>query len=212
MRSGAGRRDDSGNPAFVAANRVACQWFVDRDTEPANLPDRLAAYGVLPDPEPLVTVMTLGPHAQLPQSNPRVEIRDALSAFDLYSMARRIQDEAFGMVVDEQSHRESWERARADPTGLYLLAFYDGEPAGAANTVMSPDGWMLAGGATRQAFRGHGVFRALVRERWQRAIAGGAPGVAVHAGRMSAPILARLGFQTVGELEVYRDEVASLLA
>ena len=192
--------------ALIARHGVACQWFVDPHTIPANVPGRLAARGILPDPEPRVIVMTLGAQAQLPPLDPRVEIGDALSSAQLFATASAIQAEAFGTVLDHESLPESWERARTDPTGVHLLALYDGRPAGAANAIRSPDGWLLAGGATREAFRGHGVFRALVRERWQRAIAGGAPGVAVHAGRMSAPILARLGFQTVGQLDVYRDE------
>jgi hypothetical protein len=192
--------------AYVASHHVACQWFVDAQAEPANLPEYLARYGILRDPEPTATVMVMGADGQLPPSDPRIEIRDALTSFEFYSAAHTIQYEAFGMSPDERLVRDQWERAQQDPTSLELLALYDGAPAGAANAIMAPDGWVLAGGATRLSLRGRGVFRALVRERWQRAIAGGAPGVAVHAGRMSAPILTRLGFQTVGELSIYRDD------
>jgi GNAT superfamily N-acetyltransferase len=192
--------------ALVAAHHVACQWFIDRNTEPGDLADHLAAYGIDRDPEPIALAMVMASDASLPQLDPHIEIRDALASFDDYAAAQTIQQEAFGRAPAEPASPEQWERARQDPTVIHLLALYDGVPAGAVNAVTGPDGWMLAGGATRESLRGRGVFRALVRERRQRAAAAGAPGVAVHAGHMSAPILSRLGFETVGELSVYRDE------
>ena len=190
----------------VASHHVACQWFIDQSTEPADFADHLAGYGITRDPEPIALAMTFASDAWLPPIDAPIEIRDALASFEDYAVAEAIQQEAFGMAPVGRATREHWERARQDPTLLHLLALYDGEPAGAANAVIGPDGWMLAGGATRKSFRGRGVFRALVRERWQRAAAEGAPGIAVHAGQMSAPILTRLGFATVGEISVYRDE------
>ena len=192
--------------AFVASHHVACQWFIDRNTEPAGVPENLAAYGIIRDPEPIALAMVIASDASLPPIDPRIQIRDALASFDDYAAAQTIQQEAFGMAPAEPPSRDQWERARQDPSLLHLLALYDGQPGGAANAVIGPDGWMLAGGATRESLRGRGIFRALVRERWQRAAAAGAPGVAVHAGHMSAPILRRLGFEGVGEIAVYRDE------
>lgn len=192
--------------ALVTSHHVACQWFVDQDTEPPDFAEYLGRHGIVRDPEPSVAAMVLGPDAQLPSPDPRIEIRDALSSFELYSAAHSIQHEAFGMTDSPGDLPERWDRARRDRALLHLVALYDGQPAGAATAIMTTDGWMLAGGATLPVMRGRGVFRALVSERWQRAIAAGAPGVAVHAGRMSAPILSRLGFATVGELAVYRDE------
>lgn len=194
--------------ALIARHHVACQWFLDSQTQPQDLGAQLARLGITPDPEPVVTVMVLGPNAALPPIDPRIEVRDALSSLPLFTSAGSIQREAFGMTGEEHVPHtpEDWERARQDKSVLHFIALYDGEPAGAANAVVDPQGWMLAGGATRPSMRGRGVFRALVSERWRRALSAGAPGVAVHAGRMSAPILSRLGFETVGELAVYRDE------
>jgi len=50
-----------------------------------------------------------------------------------------------------------------------------------------------------------GAYRALVRARWDDAVAPGQPALVVHAGAMSRPILERLGFQAVAELEVLLD-------
>ena len=148
----------------------------------------------------------LGRDASLALSYPRIEVVDALASVEHYRRARAIQNEAFGMPASLDDVGDRWTQAKEDPTLLCLLALYDGEPAGAANAVMLDEGCVLAGGATREAMRGRGVFRALVAERWRRALDAGAAGVVVHAGRMSAPILRGLGFDTAAELPVYRDE------
>ena len=51
----------------------------------------------------------------------------------------------------------------------------------------------------REDARGRGAYRALVRARWDAAVERGTPALTVMAGSMSAPILDRLGFATVGE-------------
>jgi hypothetical protein len=53
--------------------------------------------------------------------------------------------------------------------------------------------------------RGRGAYRALVRARWDDAAERGTPALIVHAGRMSRPILERLGFQAVAEIDVLED-------
>ena len=46
--------------------------------------------------------------------------------------------------------------------------------------------------------RGRGIYRALVRARWDDAVACGTPALTVLAGRLSGPILEKLGFEVVG--------------
>jgi hypothetical protein len=53
--------------------------------------------------------------------------------------------------------------------------------------------------------RGRGVYRALVAKRWDLAVERGAPALTVQAGRMSEPVLSRLGFRKLGELLVFDD-------
>ena len=53
---------------------------------------------------------------------------------------------------------------------------------------------------------GHATtYRALVRARWDDAVAAGQPALVVHAGALSRPILERLGFTAVAEQEVLLD-------
>jgi hypothetical protein len=63
---------------------------------------------------------------------------------------------------------------------------------------------MVGGGVLAHA-RGRGVYRALVHARWVDAVAAGTPALTVQAGAMSRPILERLGFQIVAELEILLD-------
>jgi len=76
-------------------------------------------------------------------------------------------------------------------------ASIDGEVVGGARAFFGPRGALLSGGATELEFRGRGVYRALVRARWDDAVARGTPALIVQAGVMSEPILRRLGFVEV---------------
>ena len=87
-------------------------------------------------------------------------------------------------------------RACGDVGALYA-AWIDGRIAGAGAAYFSPRGFLMAGGSTAHWARGRGAYRALVRARWDDAAARGTPALAVQAGAMSAPILRRLGFETV---------------
>jgi GNAT superfamily N-acetyltransferase len=87
---------------------------------------------------------------------------------------------------------------------LYL-AFVDGELVACGDTTFRPFTGFLAGAVTLPAARGRGAFRALVRARWDEAVRRGTPALTVGAGKMSRPILERLGFETVAELHVLLD-------
>ena len=53
--------------------------------------------------------------------------------------------------------------------------------------------------------RGRGAYRALVAARWRDAVARRTPLLVTQAGRMSRPILARLGFREVCEIRILVD-------
>jgi GNAT superfamily N-acetyltransferase len=54
-------------------------------------------------------------------------------------------------------------------------------------------------------YRGRGVYRALVRARWDAALARGTLALVTQAGQMSRPILQRLGFRTLRESREFLD-------
>ena len=85
------------------------------------------------------------------------------------------------------------------------LAWIDGEPVATARAVFADAGALLISGGTLEAARGRGAYRALVRSRWDDAVARGTPALVVQAGVMSRPILDRLGFQPVSHVEILLD-------
>src|SRR5205814_2056056 len=80
----------------------------------------------------------------------------------------------------------------------------DGEPAGSCwRTLMPPDGAIINTGAVRSLLRGRGVYRAMVARRLEMAREAGCGGLVVWGGRMSAPILEKLGFEKVSWRRFY---------
>ena len=67
----------------------------------------------------------------------------------------------------------------------------------------------LFGGSVLPEARGKGVYRALTFARWDAAVERGTPALTVQAGKMSMPILERLGFERVGYARVFVDELGS---
>ncbi|MFZ1881837.1 MAG: GNAT family N-acetyltransferase, partial [Gaiellaceae bacterium] len=132
--------------------------------------------------------------------------------FDEFLRAGRIADAAFGASEEESRAyesiaEESFARERAGHAPRTYVALLDGEPVGVGRAIFSPNCpavVMLGGGVLREA-RGRGVYRALVRARWDDAVAAGTPALVTHAGAMSRPILERLGFQAVAEQEILFD-------
>ena len=61
---------------------------------------------------------------------------------------------------------------------------------------------VMAGIATLPQVRGKGCYRALVRARWDDAVAAGSPNLVVQASDQSGPILAAMGFRGVAELTI----------
>jgi GNAT superfamily N-acetyltransferase len=80
---------------------------------------------------------------------------------------------------------------------------------GTAGAVLGDAGVNMIGGGVLPAARGNGVYRALVNARWEAALERGTPALTVQAGRMSRPVLERLGFQLIGTLPLYVEDLSS---
>ena len=107
--------------------------------------------------------------------------------------------------------RQTFER-RTRRGGLQWLAVVDDAPVAFALADRSPVGLFLAGGATLPEARGRGCYRALVRARWDEAMALGLPGLAVQAQyKSSAPILRRLGFVETATVHTLRSPARPVL-
>jgi GNAT superfamily N-acetyltransferase len=83
----------------------------------------------------------------------------------------------------------------------------DGRAVGTSYAAFGSAGINLFGGGVVESARGRGVYRALVHARWRHAVDRGTPALTVQAGKMSMPILERLGFGFIAPVRVYVDEL-----
>lgn len=180
--------------------RPGAEWELGESSEPADLVERLLALGLTRDePEPVAVGMVLrgAPAWEVPRG---IVARRVTSVDELVE-ARRVQSLGFGddRPVDlEQAARDA---AREGIDGSTFVALLDGDVVAAAYAAYTPWGLLLFGGATLEGARGRGAYRALVAARAAEAASRGTPVLVVHAGRMSRPILERLGFEPVSRID-----------
>jgi hypothetical protein len=181
-----------------ARGRTACTWEVGSSATPVDLVERLKALGLVELEDEFAVGMALeGAPAGPPPEG--VEVRRARSDADEL-VAAEIAAACFGGAALPRVH---------DPASdvVTYIAYLDGEPAGRATGSFSEHGVSLFGGAVRQEARGRGVYRALVHTRLADAAARGTPVALTQGGRLSRPILARLGFRETCEIRVLLDRL-----
>jgi hypothetical protein len=133
-------------------------------------------------------------------------------SFDDYVASQGVENEAFEVPQEMRDDLEATVQERYSEyvtPGNPLRQFsakLEGRVVGAAAAGLGPAGVNLFGGAVLPEARGRGVYRALVAARWELAVANRTPALTVQAGRMSKPILERLGFELVDTIDIYVDE------
>ena len=187
-------------------------WWVGSSATPNDVVDLLRAHGLVPDERP-----GSEPHAAslvLVDEPPRVDGVEArrVESLDEFRVANGIGHDAFEAPEEDRRAwdeiaEEGYEAERAGWSPRTYLAWLDGVPVATARAIFEDDcpAVLMIGGSVLPAARGRGVYRALVRARWDDAVAAGTPALCTHAGKMSRPILERLGFQTVAEQELLLD-------
>ena len=200
--------------AVVSPHHLPVMWVIDPETTPANFADHLAAHEIFPEPgAPEVAVMVLPIDANIdPPSIDGLEMHDALATLEAFRSADLVNAAAFGDpqrgTTQEQMAAQERRRQHALAAGnrRVLLATVDGQPAASAGlTLYPPLGAFITGGAVMPQFRGRGIYRALLTARLEMAREAGVPGLGVWGGPMSAPILAKVGFEKVGWRRFYLD-------
>jgi GNAT superfamily N-acetyltransferase len=188
-------------------------WWVGSSATPADLLDRLSAHGLVPDrragAEPHATALVL---ADEPPAGPEgIEVR-RVATLEEFRTANRITAEAFGETAAEAAAYDAIaeERFAAEQSGAgarVYLAWLDGEAVGVGRAIFAADcpAVLMISGAVLPRARGRGVYRTLVRARWDDAVAEGFPALTTHAGTMSRPILEALGFEAAAEIEILLD-------
>lgn len=89
------------------------------------------------------------------------------------------------------------------------IARLDDRVVGTAGAVLGDAGVNLFGGGVLPGARGRGIYRALVKARWEAAVKRGTPALTVQAGRMSGPVLERLGFELIAPMPTYVDDFST---
>lgn len=179
---------------FTALHREF-EWKLYAHDRPADLADRLVAAGFTPEPpETLMVaeVQGLPTEVRLPEG---VELRRVTDAAGVALMTRA-HEAAFG-EDGSRIHHQVLARLADDPDSLVaVVAMAGDEPVCAARMEFRPGTGFasLWGGGTAPAWRGRGIYRALVAYRAGIAAARGIRLLQVDASDDSRPILQRLGF------------------
>jgi hypothetical protein len=180
------------------AERSRVSWWVGELSTPDDIVDLLAAEGLVPDAEePLLGSLVLErePNAATTGVEAhRVEtLDDFLAAQELDLITSGVtQQERERLMAGQEAH---WDEQRADGVIATFIVRVNGRPVAFARSAHGDAGVALLGGGTLEAERGNGYYTALVHARWRDATERGTPLLCTQAGKMSRPILERLGFE-----------------
>jgi GNAT superfamily N-acetyltransferase len=189
--------------------RDACSWEIGSSATPSDLVELLYERGLVDDHDPDVIGMLLTEPP--PPAPDAVEARPARD-FEEFGAASRVANLAFGMPSnpeDEARERARYEEGRELGYWKTFVGLLDGEIVASATSTYVDGAVTLNGGAVLPHARGRGVYRALVSARWDDATTRGTPALVTQAGRMSAPILERLGFREVARIKILVDHFGS---
>ena len=173
------------------------EWKLHGHDRPLDLPDRLLAAGFVPEERETVVIGRVEAVAAEPSLPDGVIIREVRERDEFARIAQleeSVWGEHVGWVDDLAEERE------ADPEGLRVFVANASELTVCAGWVRFPSGTEFAtfwGGATLPAWRGRGIYRALVAHRANLAAERGRHYIEVDASDDSRPILERLGFVAV---------------
>jgi GNAT superfamily N-acetyltransferase len=193
--------------AYFRARHQAVEWKLYDYDQPPDLAIRLMAAGFLADDEEVLMVAEAArvvadcAGAALPPGVSVREVTGVAGVEEIFAVHQR----AFG--TDQRELRQSLlERAGTAPDSFAMTIAFDGtEPVSAAR-IEFPAGADFAGlwgGGTIPAWRGRGLYRALVAGRAQIAVARGYRYLQVDALPTSQPILTRLGFTPLARTTPY---------
>ncbi|WP_328685378.1 GNAT family N-acetyltransferase [Streptomyces sp. NBC_00343] len=181
--------------AYFTALGRDFEWKLYGHDLPTDLGQRLAAAGFTPEPQETlmigeVTALTLD--AQLPDGIRLLPATDR-AGIDLVA---DVHEKAFGTDSARLRARLLAQLAAEPDTVVAVVALAGDEPVSAARMELVPGTRFagLWGGGTVEAWRGRGIYRALIAHRARIAADRGYRYLQVDASDQSRPILERLGF------------------
>ena len=176
------------------------EWKLHGHDVPADLPDRLCAAGFVPEEIETVVIAPVDAIAGEPLLPDGVGLREVVERADFERIAA--MEEA--VWADGSSHgwlAASLEKEQAaDPDAISIVVAEAGSEVVCAAWIRFEGGTDFAtlwGGGTLPAWRGRGIYKAIVAYRANLARERGHRYVEVDASADSRPILERLGFVAV---------------
>ena len=176
------------------------EWKVYSHDQPRDLKERLAALGFEVGDEEAIMVLDLADAPEVFWQPVNAVIRrvgDAAGLADVIAVEEEVWGEdhsALGEFLGDA--------LKSAPEGISIyVAFVDDRPVSAA-WVFFPEGSQFAslwGGSTLEAYRGRGLYTALLALRAQEARSRGRKYLTVEASPMSRPILEKFGFIIIAE-------------
>jgi hypothetical protein len=185
-------------------------WWLDPDATPGDLHDRLLSLGFR-EPSDRGALLHALACVEPPPAGPEDVTVERVETFDDHLAAVEVMWETFDTPPErreqQQPHlRREFEAARAAGVPATFLARVEGRAAGVGRSVYADRGVFLIAGGVLPWARGRGVYKALVRARWDDAVARGTPALVTEAiADTSYPILMRVGFVEVGALRRLED-------
>lgn len=182
--------------------RTQTQWEVG-SSAPAGLARALLERGVRPDEDPHAVALVLTREPPPPREG---LVARRVETYEEFVAANEVQWEAFGSKPEEIAEaRRLLPKLFREGVNLRHGVWLDGRVVCTGTAAPTEHGLLLYGGATAPHARGRGAYRALIRARWDDAVALGTPALITQGGSMSRPILERLGFERVGEVHMLLD-------
>ncbi len=177
-------------------------WWFDPDTTPADLRERLLDRGLQVPKDGHGTLHALACVEPPPATPAGIAVR-LVQTFEDWLATVEIMWDAFETPAEQREQqrphlRLEFDAAQAAGVPATFLASIDGRPAGVGRSLYSDRGVFLIAGSVAPWARRRGVYRALVRARWDDAVERGTPALVTEAmPDTSYPILKRLGFVDV---------------
>lgn len=178
------------------------RWHVGPSGRPRDLGERLLAHGF--ERVDTLAGMCVATSRAI-AADPSISVTelatddDAERFLDVLRVVHGAPDHVMARMRRELLARPGERRQR------HYLARRGGVPVGATSYAIMPRCGFLQGAAVLEPHRGRGVYRAMIRVRLADLRARGLELATVTARRStSAPICARLGFEEVCAIEVYR--------
>ena len=171
------------------------EWKLYSYDRPADLPERLAAAGLVRGPGESLLVAQTADLGLDPAPPPGVQLLPVVDAAGIDALVR-VHDEVFGGDGSAVGAALAAQLGRRPARAAAMVAVAEGTPIAAGRVELPPETEFAGvwGGGTVPGWRRRGVFRALVAARAAVAAAAGFRYVHVDASPQSRPILLRLGF------------------